>query len=67
MAEPKRIIAILRAGPLTSPGPTGPATNVPFVIEIETQDGPAMLQVGPQAVAVLADEMALYLKQHKSN
>jgi hypothetical protein len=66
MAESKPIIAILRAGPITSRGPKGPETNVPFVIEIETPHGSAILQVGPQATAILAEEMATYLSLHKA-
>jgi hypothetical protein len=66
MIEPKPIIAILRAGPFASGAPKSPATSVPFVIEIETPDGPAILQVGPQATAVLAEEMATYLNLHKA-
>jgi hypothetical protein len=57
-------IAILRAGPPTSRGPKAPDTTTPFVIEVETHDGPAVLQIGPQAVAVLAEELAGYMKLH---
>ena len=55
-------IAILRAGPPTSGGPKAPDTTTPFVIEVESHEGPAVLQIGPQAAAVLAEELATYLK-----
>jgi hypothetical protein len=57
-------IAILRAGPPSSRGPKAPDTTTPFVIEVETPEGPAVLQIGPQAAAVLAEEIATYLKLH---
>ena len=41
-------IAILRAGPPTSRGPKAPDTTTPFVIEVETHDGPAVLQKDPR-------------------
>jgi hypothetical protein len=37
---------------------------MPFVIEVETADGIAYLQMGPQASAVLAEELATYLKRY---
>jgi hypothetical protein len=37
-------------------------TTTPFVIEVESHEGPAVLQIGPQAAAVLAEELATYLK-----
>jgi hypothetical protein len=61
---PTKQIAILRAGPPTSRGPKAPDTTTPFVIEVETHEGPAVLQIGPQASAVLAKELAGYLKLH---
>jgi hypothetical protein len=60
----KRIIAILRAEALTSRGPEAPDTTTPFVINVETHEGPAVLQIGPLASAVLAEELAGYLKLH---
>jgi hypothetical protein len=57
-----RYIAILRAGPPTSRGPMAPDTTTPFVIEVESHEGPAVLQIVPQAAAVLAEELAGYLK-----
>jgi hypothetical protein len=67
MADSKPIITILRAGPLMSRSRKAPAISIPFVIEIETSAGPAILQVGPQATAVLADEMAAYLSLHSGD
>jgi hypothetical protein len=52
-----KYIAILRAGPPTSREPKAPDTTTPFVIDVETHDGPAVLQIGPQAAAVLAEEL----------
>jgi hypothetical protein len=60
----KRIIAILRAGAPTSRGPEAPDTTTPFVINVETHEGPAVLQIVPLASAVLAEELAGYLKLH---
>jgi hypothetical protein len=60
----KPIIAILRAGPETSRGPKALETSVPFVIEVQTTNGPATFQFGPQAAAVLAVELASYIKLH---
>jgi hypothetical protein len=59
-----RNIVITRAGPLTSRGPTGPTTTTPFVIEVETPEGHAILSLSPTAVAVLAEELQAYLKAH---
>ena len=53
-------IAILRVGPPTSGEPKAPDTTTPFVIEVETHDGPAVLQIGPQVTAVLAEELAAF-------
>jgi hypothetical protein len=61
-----RTISIVRAGPLTSHSPKGPNTTTPFVIEVETADGAAYLQMGPQASAVLAEELAIYLNKYAS-
>jgi hypothetical protein len=52
-----KTISIVRAGLLTSPSPKGPNTTTPFVIEVEANDDPAYLQIGPQASAVLAEEL----------
>jgi hypothetical protein len=60
----KRIIAILRAEAPTSRQPVAPNTTTPFVINVETPEGPAVLQIGPLASAVLAQELAGYLKLH---
>src|SRR5262249_50436239 len=57
-------IVIRRAGPPTSRGPKALNTTIPFRIEVETLDGPGALTVAPQAAAVLAQELARYLKQH---
>jgi hypothetical protein len=57
-------ISVVRAGPLTSRSPKGPNTETPFVIEVETSTGAAYLQIGPQASAVLAEELATYLKRY---
>jgi hypothetical protein len=54
------------AGPLTSHSPKGPNTATPFVIEVETAEGAAYLQIGPQASAVLAEELTIYLKRYAS-
>jgi hypothetical protein len=62
----KPFIAILSAGPETARGPTAPETSTPFVIEVQTTNGPAILQIGPQATAVLAEEMTTYLNLHKA-
>jgi hypothetical protein len=59
-----KTISIVRAGPLTSRSPKGPNTATPFVIEVETADGIAYLQIGPQASAVLAEELATYLRRY---
>ena len=59
-----KTILIMRAGPLTASTPKGPNTTTPFVIEVETSDGPAYLQMGPQASAVLAEELGTYLKRY---
>jgi hypothetical protein len=59
-----KTISNVRAGPLTSGSPKGPNTTMPFVIEVETADGIAYLQMGPQASAVLAEELATYLKRY---
>jgi hypothetical protein len=48
----KPVVAILRAGPETTRGPKAPETSIPFVIEVQTTNGPAVLQFGPQAAAV---------------
>jgi hypothetical protein len=61
-----KTISIVRAGPLTSRSPKGPNTTTPFVIEVETADGAAYLQMGPQASAVLAEELAIYLNKYAS-
>jgi hypothetical protein len=61
-----KTISIVRAGPLTSRSPKGPNTKTPFVIEVETADGAAYLQMGPQASAVLAEELAIYLNKYAS-
>jgi hypothetical protein len=47
----KRIIAILRAEAPTSRGPEAPDTTTPFVINVETHEGPAVLQIVPLASA----------------
>jgi hypothetical protein len=63
-----KTISIVRAGPLTSRSPKGPNTATPFVIEVETDDGAAYLQMGPQASAVLAEvagSLAKETDQHK--
>jgi hypothetical protein len=60
-------IHIVRAGPLTSRSPKGPNTATPFVIEVEAADGPAYLQIEPQASAVLAEELAIYLNRYASD
>ena len=60
----KPVIAILRAGPETSPGPKAPETSTPFVVEVKTMNGPATFQFGPQAAAVLAEELASYMRLH---
>lgn len=60
----KQMIAILRVGPESSHGPRAPETHVPFVIEVQTQNGPATLQFGPQAAAALAEDLASYMKMH---
>jgi len=61
-------IVIRRVGAPTSRGPrTGPKTRTPFVIEVETAAGPGILTVAPQAAAVLAEELARYLKQHSGS
>ena len=70
MKEPPmsvRIIGIMRAGPVTSRGPKEPNTTTPFTIEVETTEGPAYLQIGPQASAVLAEELATYMKLYAPN
>jgi hypothetical protein len=59
-------IVITRAGPLTSRGPTGPTTTMHLVIEVETPEGPAVLSLSPDAVAVLAEELARWLQVHRS-
>ena len=61
-----KTISIVRAGSLTSRSPKGPNTTTPFVIEVETADGAAYLQMVPQASAVLAEELATYLKRYSS-
>jgi hypothetical protein len=61
----KRIV-ITRAGRLTSRGPKGPTTTTPLVIEVETLEGPAILSLSPDAVAVLAVELERWLKEHGS-
>ena len=61
MTTPRQI-AILRAGPPSSRGSKAPDTTTPFVIEVETPEGLAVLQIRPQAAAVLAEEIAMYLK-----
>jgi hypothetical protein len=60
----KQIIGILRVGPETSRGPKAPETPIPFVIEVQTTNGPATFQLGPQAAAVLAEELAGYMSLH---
>jgi hypothetical protein len=60
----KLIIAILRVGPETSHGPKAPETSIPFVIEVQTTNGPATLQFVPRAAAVLAEELAGYMRLH---
>jgi hypothetical protein len=55
-----KTISIVRAGSLTSRSPKGPNTTTPFVIEVETSDGAAYLQMRPQASAVVAEELATY-------
>jgi hypothetical protein len=60
-------IHIVRAGPLTSRSPKGPNTTTPFVIEVETTGGIAYLQMAPQASAVVAEELMIYLKRYASN
>ena len=60
----KQVIAILRAGPETSRGPRAPETRIPFVLEVQTANGPASLQFGPQAAAELAEELASYMRLH---
>jgi hypothetical protein len=62
-----KTISIVCAGPLTSSSPKGPNTAIPFVIEVETIDGAAYLQIEPQASAVLAEELATYLKRYSSS
>jgi hypothetical protein len=62
-----KTISILRAGPPTSRDPKGPNTGTAFMIEVETSDGPAYLQIEPQASAVMAEELAGYLKRYASN
>ena len=62
-----KTISIIRAGQLTSRSPKGPNTTTPFVIEVETSDGPAYLQMGPQASAALAEELATYLTRYALN
>jgi len=59
-----KYIVILQAGPPTSRGPKAADTTTPFVIDVETHEGPAVLQVGPQAATVLAEELAGYVKLH---
>jgi len=46
---------ISRVGPMTGVGlsPTGPTTTIPFRIEVETADGPAVLSLSPNAAAEL--------------
>jgi hypothetical protein len=39
-----------------------PTTAMPFVIEVETSQGPAILSLSSAAVAVLAEELQGYLK-----
>jgi hypothetical protein len=70
MKEPAmsvRIIGIMRAAPVTSRGPKAPNTTTPFTIEVETTEGRACLQIGPQASAVLAEELATYMKLYAAN
>ena len=59
-----KAIKIVRAGPQTSRGPKAPNTTTPFTIEVETLEGPGTLQVDPQAAAVLAEELAAYVKRY---
>ena len=61
-----KTISIVQVAPLTSLSPKGPNTTTPFVIEVETADGAAYLQMGPQASAVLAEELAVYLNKYAS-
>jgi hypothetical protein len=61
-----KTISIVHVAPLTSLSPKGPNTTTPFVIEVETADGAAYLQMGPQASAVLAEELAIYLNKYAS-
>ena len=63
----KSIIAILRVGPETSHGPKALETSTPFVIEVQTQNGPATLQFVPHAAAALVEELASYMKLHSAN
>jgi hypothetical protein len=62
-----KTIFVVRAGPLTTRGPKGPNTATPFIIEVETSEGPAYLQIGPHASAVLAEELAAYVKRYSND
>jgi len=57
----KPVIAILRVGPETSRKPKAPETSTPFVIEVQTTNGPAVFQFAPRAAAALAEDLASYM------
>jgi len=58
---------ITRVGPVTSRPVKGvPATDVPFLIEVERGNGPESLSLSPSAAADLRAELVLYLRKYGS-
>lgn len=55
---------ITRVGPMTGKPAKGPTTPVPFRIEVEMANGPAILSLSPSAAAELWGELDLYLQAH---
>jgi hypothetical protein len=56
-------ILIKRAGPLSSRRPRdNQITAIHFRIEVETPEGPAVLNLSPSAVSVLATELEIWMK-----
>ena len=60
-------IVIKRVGPVSNGGlREANVTIIPFRIEVETPEGPAVLNLSPSAVPVLAAELERWMKARGS-
>jgi hypothetical protein len=61
-------IVIKRVGPVPGRAPHDASIiTIPFRIEVETPEGPAVLNLSPSAVPVLAVELEIWMKARGSH